>query len=207
MANTGNPNSNSHSNKISHDNTSDTQSAPTLNRSDIQVQTITPPKDACKSDPSEHNNTNSIMNFDKKTTNYYGHRCFITFTLHNKILQELNLNGLYQHSNSCKVYIFKKSICIVNCSYVLIFLRLSTYYVIMPHTNQWYKINGNEILENHKLVLCDDQWTHMVPVPPAELPEINAFTTSTRLTFLQTQDKQVSSIYVQYIVLYVVIYH
>ena len=32
----------------------------------------------------------------------------------------------------------------------------------------------------------------MVPVPPTELPEINAFTTITRLTFLQTQDEQVN---------------
>ena len=66
-------------------------------------------------------------------------------------------------------------------------------YVIMPHTHQWDKITVNKILKNHKLVLCDDQLTHMVPVPPAELPEINAFTTSTRLTVLQAQDKQVSN--------------
>ena len=46
---------------------------------------------------------------------------------------------------------------------------------------------------SHKLALCDDQLTHMVPVPPAELPEINAFTTITRLTFLQTQDEQISN--------------
>ena len=46
-------------------------------------------------------------------------------------------------------------------------------------------------------MLCDDQSTHMVPVPPAELPEINAFTTITRLTFLQTQDEQVSNTYKQ----------
>ena len=59
------------------------------------------------------------------------------------------------------------------------------------HTHQWYKINANEILESHKLALCDDQSTHMVPVPPAELPEINAFTTVTKLIFLQDHDMQV----------------
>ena len=33
----------------------------------------------------------------------------------------------------------------------------------------------------------------MVPQPPAEPQEINAFTTITRLTFLQTQNEQVSN--------------
>ena len=112
-------------------------------------------------------------------------------TLHNKILQELNLSGLCQYSNSHKVYIFEKSNCIVNCSYVPIFLSQSTCYVITPNTHHWYKINANEILESHTLALCDDHSTHKVPVPPAELPEINAFTTITRPTFLQTQDEQV----------------
>ena len=37
----------------------------------------------------------------------------------------------------------------------------------------------------------------MVPVPPAELPEINTFTTITRLTFLQTQDEEVSNTHKQ----------
>ena len=55
----------------------------------------------------------------------------------------------------------------------------------------------NEILESHKLALCDDQLTHMVPIPPAEPPEINTFTTIARLTFLQTQDVQVSHAHTQ----------
>ena len=37
----------------------------------------------------------------------------------------------------------------------------------------------------------------MVPVTPAEQPEINTFTTITRLTFLQTQDEQVSYTHTQ----------
>ena len=55
------------------------------------------------------------------------------------------------------------------------------------------KINANEILESHKLGLCKDHSTHMVPIPPAEPPESNAFTTIVRLTFLQSQDEQVSN--------------
>ena len=66
-------------------------------------------------------------------------------------------------------------------------------YVISPNTDQWYKINVNKILESHKLALCDDHTTHMVPIPPAELPEIKAFTTIIRLIVLQTQNEQVSN--------------
>ena len=50
-------------------------------------------------------------------------------------------------------------------------------YVITPHTHQWYKINVNETLQNHKLALCNDQSVYMVPLQPAELPAINAFKT------------------------------
>ena len=114
-------------------------------------------------------------------------------TLHNKILQELNFNGVCQYSNLHKAYMFQKSNCIVNCSYVLVYLRYSMCYVIVPHMHQWYKINANGILDSHKLALYDEQLIHMVPVPPAELPEMNTFTTITRLTFFQTQDEQVSN--------------
>ena len=37
----------------------------------------------------------------------------------------------------------------------------------------------------------------MIPIPPAEAPEINAFTTIARLTVLQTQNEQVSNISTQ----------
>ena len=50
-------------------------------------------------------------------------------------------------------------------------------YDITPHTHQWYNINVNEILQNHKLALCDDQPVHMVPLPPVEPLAINAFMT------------------------------
>ena len=41
-------------------------------------------------------------------------------------------------------------------------------------------------------MLYDDQVAHMVPLPPAELPEINAFITITKYTLLQAQDGQIS---------------
>ena len=47
--------------------------------------------------------------------------------------------------------------------------------------------------KSHKIALCDDQLTHMIPIPPAELPEIKAFPTITRLAFLQTKNEQVSN--------------
>ena len=113
----------------------------------------------------------------------------------NTILQELNLSGLCHFSNLHKAYLFKKSNCIVNCSCVLIFLRKSMCYVITPPSHQWYKISANEILEKHRLVLCDHHLAHMVPLPPAELPEMNAFTTITRITFLQAQDTHKQHMY------------
>ena len=75
---------------------------------------------------------------------------------------------------------------------MLIFLRQSTCHVITPQTNQWYKINAYTILENHKLALHDKQSTQVVPLSPAELPEINAFTPITTLTLLQTLVGQIS---------------
>ena len=57
---------------------------------------------------------------------------------------------------------------------------------------KWYKINANEILVSHKLVQYGDHTAQIVPFPPANLPETNAFTTVMRLTFLQAQDGQIS---------------
>ena len=42
-----------------------------------------------------------------------------------------------------------------------------------------------------------NQLTHTVPVPQAELPETNAFTTMTTLTFLQAQGEQASNTHKQ----------
>ena len=38
--------------------------------------------------------------------------------------------------------------------------------------------------------LCDDKLAHMVPLPPADPPAINAYMTIPRLTLLQGQDRQ-----------------
>ena len=89
-------------------------------------------------------------------------------TLHNKILQELNLNGLCQYYNTHQAYLFENSHKVVNCSYILVFLTQSACYVITPNRHQWYKITTNEILENHKITLCNNPAVHMVPIPPAE---------------------------------------
>ena len=138
MTTTGNHTSNSDSNKIPHGNTLNRLSAPPLNTSDIQIQTITTPKDTYKPDSSHLINTNSIANFEEKKqiimdTDALSHPP----TLCNKILQELTLNGLCQHSNSHKAYIFEKSNHTVNCSYMLIFLRQSMccHYVTHTHTH------------------------------------------------------------------------
>ena len=53
-------------------------------------------------------------------------------TLHNKFLQELNLNGLCQQNNAHQAYIFKNSNHIVHCSYILILFRKSACYIITP---------------------------------------------------------------------------
>ena len=53
-------------------------------------------------------------------------------TVHNKIPQELNLNGLCQYNNAHQAYIFENSNCIVNCSYILIFKAI---YMLHHYTN------------------------------------------------------------------------
>ena len=55
-----------------------------------------------------------------------------------KILQEFSLLGLYQYNNAHQAYIIENSNHIVTCSYIVIFLRQSTCYIITPDTQQWY---------------------------------------------------------------------
>ena len=57
------------------------------------------------------------------------------------------------------------------------------------NTYEWYRINSNDITDNHKIALCNDTTVHMVLLPPAEPLEINAFKTIARLPFLQMQHK------------------
>ena len=121
-------------------------------------------------------------------------------TLCNKILQELFLNGLCKYNSTYQAYLYKNSKKIVNCSYILVFLKQSICYGITPDTNEWYRINSNEITDNHKIVLCNDLTVHMVPLPSAESSEVNAVKTVAILTLSETHkdhpnDTHTQSIY------------
>ena len=91
-----------------------------------------------------------------------------------------------------QAYLFENSSKIVNCSCILVFLKQSTCYAITPDTHQWNRINTNEVTDNHKVALCNDMTVHMIPLPPAELCEINAYTTIARLTFSQAQNEHLT---------------
>ena len=77
-------------------------------------------------------------------------------TLQNKILQELKLHGLCKYNNTQQAYLYENSNEIVNCSYILVFLKQLKCYIITPDTHHWYKINANEITDNHKIALSND---------------------------------------------------
>ena len=100
-----------------------------------------------------------------------------SLTLQNKILQELNLHGLCKYNNVKQAYFYENSNKIVNCSYILAFLKQSMCYAIKPDTHQWYTINANEITGSHKTALCNELTIHMVPLPSAEPLEVNAVET------------------------------
>ena len=106
-------------------------------------------------------------------------------TLQNKMLWELYLHGLCKYSSTQQEYLYENSNKIVNCSYILVFLK-STCYTFTPDTHQWYRINANEITDNHKIALCNDPTVHMVPLPSAEPLEVNAVETMERLTHSHT---------------------
>ena len=69
-------------------------------------------------------------------------------TLYNKILQELNLNGLCKYNNTHQSSSYENSNKIVNCSYILVFLKQSTCFAITADTYQWYRIHANEITDS-----------------------------------------------------------
>ena len=107
--------------------------------------------------------------------------------LYNKILCELNCNGLFQYNKSYKVNIFEQYNCVVNCSHV------KSIHMLCHHTTHQpvvYKIYRSEILLDHKLALCDGKLAHIIPLPPAEPPTIDAYVTIPRVTLLQAQDRQ-----------------
>ena len=74
----------------------------------------------------------------------------------------------------------------VDCSHVFMSLNMATGHVITPHTHQWYRINIEEILQDHELALCDGKVAHMVPLPPA----INIYMTISRVMLQQNQHSQ-----------------
>ena len=59
-----------------------------------------------------------------------------------------------------------------------------------PHAHQWYRINTKEILQDHRLGLCDDNIAHMVSLPPSQPPAINTYMTLPQVTLQQNQDCQ-----------------
>ena len=70
------------------------------------------------------------------------------------------------------------------------FLNMAACYVVTPHIHQWYRINTKEILQDHELVLCDDEVAYMVPLPPSEPLAMNTYMTLPRVTLQQNEDSQ-----------------
>ena len=121
-------------------------------------------------------------------TNNNRYRQTITF-IHNtqKVLQPMNLNGLWKFDTPQQAYLFEYSNKPVNCSHILVFLKQSACYTVDPDTCQWYRINANEITNNYTIAICNEDSINMVPLPPAEPSEFNAFGTIARLSLSQNQ--------------------
>ena len=85
-------------------------------------------------------------------------------TLGNKILRELNLNGVCKYNNTHQATLYENSHKMVNCCYILVFLKQLTCYTITPEAHKWYRINANEITDNQKIALCNDLTVNMVPL-------------------------------------------
>ena len=113
-------------------------------------------------------------------------------TLCNQILQALNVNSLCKYDNLHKAYLFENSNKPVNCSYILVFLKQSVCYAITPDTHQWYRMNTNEITDNHNIALCNDPVIKQVPLPTAGPSEPNPFETIVRLTLAQIKGTYLS---------------
>ena len=111
-------------------------------------------------------------------------------TLCNKIIQSLNYVFHSKVCASMTIYIrhiFEYSNKPVNCSSILIFLKLCVCYTKTPNTHQWYRINTNEITDNHNTTICNDTTINMVSLPSAKPSESNAFETIMRLSLSQNQ--------------------
>ena len=119
-------------------------------------------------------------------------------SLCNKILQEINLDGLYLYNNTHQTYLFEDSNKIVNCSYILVFLK--AIYMLHHNTRLTSMVHGLILTKKtniHKIALCNDLIVHVVPLPPAEPLEFNAFKTIARLPFAESQLEHVSNTHTQ----------
>ena len=132
----GNPTNNLTLRNSSHNRTPYKQSVPTLNPCDIHTQTKSPPTHTYRPDSPVNSITHPVTNFKQTKQiimdiNALPH----SPTLCNKILHELNLNGSCLYSNTHQAYLFENSNKIVNCSYILVFLKQYTYYTITQDTS------------------------------------------------------------------------
>ena len=107
---TGSPSSNLNLRNTSHNNTPYKQWVPMLNPSDTHKHITTPPNPTYRRDPSEYSLTHPATNFQqtKQIIMDIGALSHLP-TLHNKILQELNINGLCQNNNMHQAYLFQNS--------------------------------------------------------------------------------------------------
>ena len=92
----------------------------------MHTQTKSPPTHTYRPDSPVNSITHPVTNFEQTkhiiiNIDTLSH----TPTLHNKILQELNLNGLCQYNNTHQAYLVENSNKIVNSSYNLVFLKQS----------------------------------------------------------------------------------
>ena len=96
------PNSNIGSNNDPYDKIMDRQPASTLDTNDNQGQSLPPQKDSYNADPIDQIGNKPNRNFERTRQVIMGINALShTPELHNKILQELNCNGLCQYSKSC----------------------------------------------------------------------------------------------------------
>ena len=108
-------------------------------------------------------------------------------TLCKKIIQSLNINSLCKYDNLHKAYLLEYSNKPINSSYILVFLKQLACYTVTPDTHYWYRINNNGVTDNHNIAIFNDTTINMVPLPPAEPSEFNAFETVVRLSLSQNQ--------------------
>ena len=75
----------------------------------------------------------------------------------------------------------------------MVFLKQSTCCAVTPDTHQWFKGNANEITDNHYIALYNDLTVHLVPLPSADSPEVNAVNTIKRLLHSHTSVNHTNS--------------